>query len=115
MILCVGMMFTACGMAKVEQGEVGVKVSLYGTNKGETKVVNPGMYFLGVGQELYKFPTTQTQYSFTREMTEGSSANEEFVFNVKGGLTASMDIGVTAYVDAPLADVPYKVYKNDNG
>lgn len=105
-------MFTGCGMyQRVEQGEVGVKVSLYGSKKGVTDVVNPGGYFLGFGQEIYTFPTTQTQYSFTREATEGSPTNEEFRFNVKGGLITTMDIGVTAFVEPSMADVTYKTYR----
>ena len=105
--------FTSCGYSKVPVGNVGVKVNLYGSNKGQTKIVGTGGYWLGVGTEIYKYPTTQTQYAFTSDPIEGSEANEEFRFNVKGGITVAMDIGVIAYADPTMADTLYTNYRTD--
>ena len=105
--------FTGCGYTKVPVGNVGVKVNLYGSNKGETKIVGTGGYWLGIGTEVYKYPTTQTQYAFTADETEGSPTNEEFRFNVKGGITVAMDVGVIAYADSSMADTLYSNYRAD--
>ena len=105
--------FTGCGYSKVPVGSIGVKVNLYGSNKGETKIVSTGGYWLGIGTEIYKYPTTQTQYAFTADSIEGSEVNEEFRFNVKGGITVAMDIGVIAYADPTMADTLYTNYRTD--
>ena len=106
-------LFTGCGMEKVPVGNVGVKVNLYGSNKGKPEVVGAGRYFTGIGTEIYNYPTTQTQYPFTAGATEGSETNEEFVFNVRGGLSVAMDIGVIASAIPSNADVLYSTYRTD--
>lgn len=115
-LLAIGIMsvgFTGCGHKRVELGSVGVKVNLYGSNKGETKVVGSGGYWLGFGQDIYEYPTTQTQYSYTKVQTEESPDDEAFNFNVKGGVACSVDLGVIAYVDSSKADLTYTTYRAD--
>jgi hypothetical protein len=49
---------TACDRETVPAGYVGVKVDLYGTEKGvQQQVVGVGRYWLTINEELYKFPT----------------------------------------------------------
>ena len=50
-------LITLKSCVKIPAGYQGVKVKLYGDNKGiQNQVVGPGRYFQGIGIEYFKYP-----------------------------------------------------------
>lgn len=102
--------FTSC--SKVESGYVGVKVDLLGSDKGvQNEVLGVGRYWIGVNEELYKFPTYQVNYVYTREETEGSPTNEEFTFQTNEGMICSADLGLSMHFDANQISKMFQTYR----
>ena len=81
--------------SRIDAGYVGVKVKLLGSEKGvQEQVLEVGRHYIGINEELYKFPVFQVNYVFTADDTEGSPTNEEFTFQTDQGMECSVDLGV---------------------
>lgn len=101
-LLAVGSSLTACGVVPgtsvttVEPGYAGLKIELYGGNKGieNAKLVNGRVWFNGYTEQVVIFPTFINTYPFTKATTEGSPNDESVVFSV-GGSPVSADVGVS--------------------
>ena len=80
----------------VEPGYAGLKIQLYGGNKGieNAQVVTGRVWYNGYTEEVVVFPTFVNTYPFTQSATEGSSTDESVVFSV-GGSPVSADVGVS--------------------
>ncbi len=80
----------------VEPGYAGLKIELYGGQKGieNAKVVTGRVWYNGYTEQLVIFPTFVNTYPFTQSTTEGSSTDESVVFSV-GGSPVSIDVGVS--------------------
>lgn len=101
---------TAC--SQVPPGEVGIKVSLLGSDKGiENQILTTGRYWIGWNEQLYLFPTFTQTYVFTKDRHEGSPANEEITFQTKEGLTVSADVGVTYHIDPQKVPLVFQKYR----
>ncbi len=93
---------SACGTipgtstATVEPGFTGLKIQLYGGNKGieNAKLVTGRVWYNGYTEQVVIFPTYINTYPFTKEVTEGSATDESIVFSV-GGSPVSADVGVS--------------------
>ena len=84
----------------VPAGNVGVKVNLYGSDKGvNVEEVGPGKYWLGWNEEMYLFPTFMQNYVWTASTTEGSPTDESFSFQTMDGMVANADIGISYSID----------------
>lgn len=104
------MLLASC--SKVEQGYVGIKVNLLGSEKGVDNVVlGTGRYFIGWNTELYTFPTYQVNYSFTKSETEGSETNEEFTFQTAEGMECSADLGLAMHFDREKISIMFQTYR----
>ena len=107
----VALLMIATSCVKVPAGYVGVKVSLYGGDKGvNNKVVSVGRYWKGVNNEYYTFPTYQVNYVFTASADEGSPSNEEFTFQTKEGMECAMDMGVAMHFNPDLVSTMFQTY-----
>ncbi len=74
--------------SSVPAGNVGVKIDLYGNNKGVNEQILPvGRYYIGFGEELYKFPTYLQNHTW--------KDNESFSFQTREGLAVNADIGIS--------------------
>lgn len=83
------------GCSKVPAGYQGVIVNLYGSNKGvNEKSVGVGRYWVGVNEELFKFPTFLQNYTWTKD-TENSNADESITMQTSEGLSINTDVGIT--------------------
>lgn len=93
---------TACGVlpgtsvTTVEPGYAGLKIQLYGGEKGieNAKVVTGRVWYNGYTEEVVIFPTFINTYPFTQAVSEGSPTDESVVFSV-GGSPVSADVGVS--------------------
>ncbi|HZK68611.1 MAG TPA: SPFH domain-containing protein [Paludibacter sp.] len=102
--------FNSCNSVPV--GSVGVKVNKLGGSKGvDTEVLGVGRYWIGWNEELHLFPTYQVNYSFTRDVTEGSSSNEEFTFQTREGMECGVDLGIAMHYDREKIVKMFQTYR----
>ena len=65
-ILFIAMVLTFASCTKVPAGYVGVKVYLLGGSKGvDSEVVGVGRYWVGMNEEMFKYPTYQINYVYS--------------------------------------------------
>ena len=80
------------GCSKVPAGYQGVKVNLYGSDKGiSEQPLGVGRYYIGWNEELYLFPTFLQNYTWTAE----SHPNESITMQTNEGLSINTDVGIT--------------------
>jgi regulator of protease activity HflC (stomatin/prohibitin superfamily) len=95
--------------AKVESGHVGVKVNLYGDDRGVSQeVLGPGRYLVGWNTQIFEYPTYTYTDKWTKDPHEGSPVNQEIAFQAAGGITVSTDLAIAFHINA--TDVP-KVFQ----
>ena len=91
------------GCSKVPAGTVGVKVDLYGSDKGvQNETVGPGYYYTGWNQQIYLFPTFLQNHTWT------AADGEDITFQTSEGLSVSADVGITYQI---LPDNVAKVFQ----
>lgn len=95
-----------CSIEKVPVGNVGIKVDLYGSDKGiQAQQVGPGRYWLSMNQDLYLFPT------FTQTRTWTADNNEYITFQSKEGMAVSTALGITYHVDPDKVATLFQTYR----
>lgn len=83
---------TACSLEKVPAGYRGVKVQLYGSDKGVSEQsVGVGRYYLGWNEEMYLFPT------FLQNRAWADS--QAITMQTSEGLTITTDAGITYQIE----------------
>jgi regulator of protease activity HflC (stomatin/prohibitin superfamily) len=103
---------TAC--SRVKPGYVGVKVKVYGQNKGvQPEVLETGRYWMGRLYELYEYPTYMNIYPFTLASTEGSETDEALRFQSIEGITCNVDIAVSCHADPTKAASVFVTFKSE--
>jgi hypothetical protein len=93
---------SSCGVipgtsiATVEPGFAGLKIQLYGGEKGieNAQLVTGRVWYNSYTEEVVIFPTYINTYPFTKSSIEGSPTDESIVFSV-GGSPVSADVGVS--------------------
>ena len=102
--------FSSC--SKVPAGYVGIKFYLLGGDKGvDQEELSPGRYYIGINEELYKFPTFTQNYSWTADEAEGSPNDESFNFQDIQGLELNADIGITYKIRPEKVSTIFEKYK----
>lgn len=101
------------GCSVVPAGNVGIKVYLYGGNKGvDHEVLGTGRYWIGFNEELYLFPVFQQNYPFTKSQEEGNAKDESITFQTREGMTINTDVGISYSLDPnKVADIFQKYRK----
>lgn len=103
LVLCIGAVLTqGCSCTRVEPGYVGIKVNMYGSQKGvEDFPLETGrVWYNPWTEEVYKFPTFLQSVVWTRNMTEGSPIDESISFNSSEGASINTDIAISYSFDA---------------
>ena len=92
-------------ISTVEPGYAGLKIRLYGGDKGieNARLVNGRVWYNGYSESVVVFPTFINTYPFTQASTEGSPNDESVVFSV-GGSPVSADVGVSFGFTTELLD-----------
>lgn len=102
----------SCSRETIEPGHVGVKIYLYGGDKGvDHEVVGVGRYWLGMNEEIKIFPTFTQTYSWTKDSKEGSEADESISFQSKEGMTINADFGISYAIDPVKVSVVFQKYR----
>ena len=99
-------------LEKVEAGYVGIRVDLLGTDQGVSNdEVGPGRYWIGINEDLYKFPTFAVNYVWTQDRNEGSATDESLTFQSVEGMNVSADVGITYSVDPEMVSDLFQRYR----
>lgn len=103
-------LLAAC--SRVPAGKVGIKVDLYGSNRGvQNTVLGPGYYHVGWNQKLYTYPTFVQTYTWTKDPREGSPTDESITFQSDQGMSLNADVGITYHFvrkDIPIIFQKYR-------
>ena len=110
---CSGQSFITSYAVKVPAGQVGVKVYLLGANKGVSneEVLGVGRYWVGWNEEVYLFPTSTVNYTWTKSPNEGSAVDESFEFQDVEGMGIDADIGISYLIDADKVALIFQKYR----
>jgi len=104
------LMLSSC--SKVPAGYVGVKVYLYGGNKGvDQEVLGVGRYWIGMNKELYIYPTFMMVYPFTQDKTEGSPNDESIRFQSLEGISCNVDVAVMCHANPAKVATLFQKYR----
>ncbi|MGZ8363613.1 MAG: SPFH domain-containing protein, partial [Caulobacteraceae bacterium] len=102
---------TSCGKT-VEPGNAGVKIRTLGTNAGvDPEPLSSGWHFRSIGERIVEFPVIQRTYSYTKEIDERGTENEEIAFADNTGLPMTADVAITLQVNPAAAPNLYKTYR----
>ncbi len=96
-ILIVGILaFANVGCTRIDAGHVGIKVNLYGTDKGVQDIteVSGMVWYNPMTTVVHEFPTYVQHKVWTANKEEDHPTNEEFTVTTKDGLSLSFDIGL---------------------
>lgn len=107
---------TLSGCSKVPAGNVGVKVYLYGGDKGVDNVqLSPGRYWISWNEELFLFPTFTQNYVWTKADDEGSPGDESISFQTKEGLVVNADVGISYHIQPNKVSVVFQKFRKGIG
>lgn len=100
-----------CG-TRVEPGHVGIKVNLYGGNRGvqDLPVVTGMVWYNPFTSTVYEYPT----FVQTATWQRSRDVNEEITFNSKEGLIISADISLSYQLIAEKAPHFYVQFRSDD-
>ncbi len=101
-VLSLVLMSSLQSCERIDAGHVGLKVNLYGTDKGVSDIteVNGLVFYAPWSTDIIEFPT----FSQTKDY-------DAFTVTAKGGTEFTVDPVVTYYVDSPKAPHIYKQYR----
>lgn len=107
----------SCGYERIDAGHVGIKVNLYGDDKGVDNVteVTGAQWFNSIKTEIYEFPTYVQNAIWTAGENEGSEVNEEFRVTSKDGLVAAFDVSLNYRVAPEKVISIFKKYRKPLG
>lgn len=94
----------------IEPGNVGLKVYLRGSHRGEIETLEPGQYADGYDWNFYSFPTFKQNYVWTQSKTEGSPTDESFTFPVDG-MSINIDVGIEYSIAKEYAKQIFESYR----
>lgn len=90
LVIAAVMGLSACD--KVPAGYRGVKVNLYGSDKGvDEQSLGVGRYYIGWNSELYLFPTFLQNYSWKSEQAITMQTSEGLSIKTDAGITYSIE------------------------
>lgn len=95
-LLCVPFLaFGLIGCDYVEPGNVGVKVTTSGGDRGvQRTLLEPGRHWIGFTERLYTFPTFVQNYVWDHATTPQSPGNESIDFQSREGANINADFGI---------------------
>src|SRR5919199_812594 len=118
--VALGIMTSGCGAIPgtssklIPPGYVGLKVELYGKNRGiQNATINTGrVWYNGYTEEIIVFPNHVQYYILTASNQEGSAADESITFGV-GGTSVNADISLSYFFNTDKIKDFYGKYLKD--
>jgi regulator of protease activity HflC (stomatin/prohibitin superfamily) len=104
-ILAVAILNSGC--TKVEPGWAGIRVKLYGSQRGvqDFPVITGRVWYNPWTEEIYQFPTYMQNVVWSANSHEGSNYDDSFTANSQEGVPFNFDVGVSYQIDS--AQVPH--------
>ncbi len=95
-LLALLLLFGNSSCTRIDAGHAGIKVYLYGQDKGVQDIVEVTgfVWYNPLTTTIYEFPTYIQHKVWTSDMSEDSPRNEEFTVTTKDGLSVSFDVGL---------------------
>lgn len=113
-ILGFAIAMSAVACTTVPPGTVGILVdnNAGGDTKSAMKIVTgPDMVFVGPLHDIYNFPVSVQQYTWTASHHEGDQKNEEFQFQTVDGSVVHADLGITFHIPPENVVQVFKTYR----
>jgi regulator of protease activity HflC (stomatin/prohibitin superfamily) len=90
------LILSIAGCNRIDAGHVGIKVNLYGTEKGVSDIteVTGMVWYNRFYTAVYEVPTFVQNAVYTHDDVRGSDENEEFRVTTRDGMTARFDISM---------------------
>jgi regulator of protease activity HflC (stomatin/prohibitin superfamily) len=102
---------TSCN--RIDAGHVGIKVNLYGSNKGISDVteVTGMVWYNPFTKSVYEVPTFVQNAVYTHDEIDESDKNEEFRVTTKDGMIAAFDLSMNYLTPAENVTSIFKKYR----
>lgn len=99
--------FSSCGYERIDAGHVGIKVNLYGDDKGVDNVteVTGAIWYNPIKTQVFEFPT------FVQNVQWKMKNDDYFSLTTKDGLNVGLDISLNFYVPENEAIRIFKKYR----
>lgn len=109
------LMVLSASCTRIDAGHVGIKVNLYGDDKGVQDIteVTGMVWYNPITTKIYEFPTFIQHKVFTADYSEDSPKNEEFTVTTKDGLSLSFDVGLDYMVKPDMVPAIFKKYRKE--
>lgn len=103
------------GCTRIEPGYVGIKVNLYGSNRGvEDYPIKTGrVWYNPVTDEIYEYPTFMQNRVWTEDINEASPVSEAITFNSKEGATITADISINYQIEGDKVPSLFVEFRKD--
>lgn len=95
MAVVMGMVLSGC-MQTVEPGNVGIKISKVGDNRGVSKdhLVSGWVFYLPFTTKIVEYPVFNQRVAWSHNVGKGEATNEELSFQTKDSVPVTLDIAV---------------------
>jgi regulator of protease activity HflC (stomatin/prohibitin superfamily) len=106
---------TSCN--RIDAGHVGIKVNLYGSDKGVSDIteVTGMVWYNPFTKSVYEVPTFVQNAIYTHTEDRGSGSNEEFRVTTRDGMTAAFDVSMNYYTPAENVVSIFRKYRKPVG
>jgi len=113
-VVVVLIFFSFVGCERIDAGHVGVKVDLYGTDKGvqDAEQVTGMVWYLRAASQVYEFPTFVQQAKWANEQgEEGKNVDNSIHCTTSDGMAVSFDVGLNYMVKADKVSDIFQKYR----
>lgn len=109
------MSLTAIACTTIEPGNVGIKISKTGDNKGVLKdpVLLGWQPYNPLTEEVFEYPINVQNVVWSIKMTEGNPKDESIAFTNKDGLQISVDVNLAYHLESDKVPAFWVKFKTD--
>lgn len=100
-VVGIGAAYALLSLTTVPAGYVGVRVNLYADKGVDNEVVGTGRYFIGINEQLYRFPTFNQLISY----------EEPFTFQTSDAMDVRARVGVEYNITPEKAALIFQTYR----
>ena len=113
LVLVIPLLVGAC--TRVDPGYVGIKVNLYGSDKGveDLPLVTGRVWYNPWTVDVYKFPTFMQNVVWTRDKNEGSPNDDSITFNSIEGAVLNTDVAIAYTFEGPKVPWIFREFRQD--
>jgi len=107
------LMFSSCGYDRIDAGHEGIKVNLYGNDKGvqDVTAVTGAVWYNPFTTNVYEVPTYVQNAVYTKSDIRASDGNEEFRITTSNGLVVAFDVSINYFTPAENVVGIFKKYR----